>query len=162
MKYQIKQKIFSLGDKFIIKDEFGNEKYYVQGKVISLGDKLTMFDMQQNVLAYIEQELFRFLPTYNIYINGMHIARVRKEFTLFQSKFTIESSNGHYTVQGDFFAHEFIIYNNNSVVATVSKKFFSFSDTYGVDVNDNEDQVFILALVIVIDQVLHDNKKNNS
>ena len=32
------------------------------------------------------------------------------------------------------------------------------SDTYGVDIADDEDYGFILALVIVIDQVLHDDE----
>jgi len=50
---------------------------------------------------------------------------------------------------------------NGVPVAVVSKKFFSFSDTYGVDIADNENHAFILALVIVIDQVLHDNENNN-
>ncbi|WP_304943498.1 LURP-one-related family protein [Vallitalea guaymasensis] len=49
---------------------------------------------------------------------------------------------------------------NGNIVATVSKEFFSFSDTYGVDVNDNEDYGFIIALVIVIDQIIHDNNNH--
>ena len=33
--------------------------------------------------------------------------------------------------------------------------------TYGVDISNEEDPVFMLALVIVLDQVLHDNNHNN-
>lgn len=33
MKYIINQKIFSIGDKFVIKDEYGSERYFVEGKV---------------------------------------------------------------------------------------------------------------------------------
>ena len=35
-------------------------------------------------------------------------------------------------------------------VAQVSKRWFSWSDTYGVDITGDEDPVFILALVIVL------------
>jgi len=44
-------------------------------------------------------------------------------------------------------------------VATISKKFFSLADTYGVEVAANEDQAFILALAIVIDQVIDENEQ---
>jgi len=38
----------------------------------------------------------------------------------------------------------------------VSKKFFSLSDTYGVDVVEGEDHVLILACTVVIDLCSHD------
>jgi hypothetical protein len=38
------------------------------------------------------------------------------------------------------------------VVGTISNASFSLADTYGVEIAINEDQAFILALVIVIDQ----------
>jgi uncharacterized protein YxjI len=44
-------------------------------------------------------------------------------------------------------------------MADVSKKWFSLSDTYGIEVYDTENTEFILALAIVIDQVLHDNDR---
>jgi uncharacterized protein YxjI len=45
------------------------------------------------------------------------------------------------------------------VVATVSKKWLTLRDTYGVDVADGEDPVLILASAVVIDQVCHGKKK---
>lgn len=57
---------------------------------------------------------------------------------------------------------EYIIYYNGSPAAQVSKKWFVFRDTYGVDVSDDKDCAFILALVIVIDQVVHYSNHNNS
>jgi uncharacterized protein YxjI len=43
-------------------------------------------------------------------------------------------------------------------VAQVSKAFFSWSDTYGIEIVDGEDDVAIPCAAIVIDQVLHDEK----
>ena len=40
MKLYIKEKVFSWGDKFFVKDESGNDRYVVQGEVFSLGKKL--------------------------------------------------------------------------------------------------------------------------
>ena len=32
MRLYIKQKIFSLGERFSVKDEFGNDRYFVEGE----------------------------------------------------------------------------------------------------------------------------------
>ena len=44
MKFYIKQKVFSWGDKFSIYDANGNERYLVQGEVFSFGKKLHLLD----------------------------------------------------------------------------------------------------------------------
>jgi uncharacterized protein YxjI len=44
-RYQIRQRIFSFGDKFTIKDELGQGVFAVRGKVFSLGRKLALEDM---------------------------------------------------------------------------------------------------------------------
>jgi uncharacterized protein YxjI len=162
MRYLIKQKIFSFGDSFTIKDEEGNDKFVVNGKAISMGKKLKIYDMYDQELIYIEQKLIAWMPEYNIYSNGNQIARVKKSFTLFKSNFVIESSMGNYEINGDFFAHNFNIQKNGIEVAAVDKKLMSFSDTYAVDISNDENHAFILALIIVIDEVLHNNNKNNA
>ena len=159
MKYEIKQKIFSFGDSFTIKDEGGNPSFVVRSQLFSFGNKLSIENLEGNELVYIEQKLFKFLPEYIIYIRGEQVATVKKEFTFFTPKFNIESNMGSYNMVGEIFSHEFQIIKNGGMVASVSKQWFSFSDTYGADISQNENQAFMLALVIVIDQVLYDNKK---
>ena len=161
MRFIIKQKFFSFGDSFVIKDEMGNPHFQVQGKVFSFGDKLRLYDMQGNEVVYIEQKLFKLLPEYTIYYKGMPAAKVKKEFTFFKPRFNIESFIGNYTIEGNFWGMDFNVLKNGRIVAQVSKSWFSFRDTYGVDIADGEDNAFILALVIVIDQVIHDNNHNN-
>jgi uncharacterized protein YxjI len=161
MKYQVKQKIFSFGDSFTIKNEYGDDVYLVRGKVFSLGKKLTIDDLNGNELVYIEQKLLKLLPQYTIYMEGSAIATVKKEFSVFTPRFNIESDMGEYKIEGDVFSHEFVILKDNSTVGEVSKEWFSFSDTYGVKINDNENQAFMLALIIVIDEVQSSNKNNS-
>jgi uncharacterized protein YxjI len=158
MRFLIRQRIFSLTDSFTIKDELQNDRYLVRGSFFSLGDKLRIYDLLGNELVYIEQKLFRLMPEYEIYLAGKLAGRVKKKFTLFSHRFEIESELGNYTVEGDFFGLDFTIRKNNYPAAVVSKKFFSLSDTYGVEIGEQENEVFMLALVIVIDQTIHDNK----
>jgi uncharacterized protein YxjI len=161
MRYQIRQKIFSLGDNFVIKGENDEPRFIIKGKVFSFGDKLSLQDLNGNELYYIEQKLFKFLPEYHIFQDGMHAAMVKKEFTFFKPRFIIESKYGNYSMEGDIFGHDFQIIKSGRVVAEVSKRWFAFSDTYGVDIENDENQAFLLALVIVIDQVIHDEEHHN-
>lgn len=159
MRYLIRQKVFSFGDNFTIKDDMDNDRYIVRGKVFSFGDKLTLEDLAGNELFYIEQQLFRFMPEYYIFAGGQQVASVKKEFTFFTPKFTIESIYGSYEMEGDLWSYDFQIYKNSHMVASINKKWFSFSDCYGVEIADGEDHPFLLTLAIVIDQVIHDEKK---
>jgi uncharacterized protein YxjI len=44
-RYQIREKIFSLGDNFKIRDELGQDVFTVRSKLFSLGNKLILEDM---------------------------------------------------------------------------------------------------------------------
>ncbi len=160
MRFIVRQKIFSFGDNFTIKDEHGNEHFLVRGKVFTFGDKLRVYNMAGRELYYIEQKLLRFLPEYTIYQSGQPVARVKKEFTFFKPKFNITSTLGNFTIEGNLLAMDFSIRKNGRHVAQVSKRWFAFADTYGIDIAEGEDYGFLVTLVIVIDQVLHDDNHN--
>lgn len=162
MRYKIRQKIISLGDNFTIKNEIDEDKFLVRGKVLTIGDKLRIYDLMENELVYIEQKVLRFLPEYNLFSAGKKLATVKKEFTFLKPRFNINSSMGNYTINGGFLNYDFEILKDSKLVATVNKKWLSFSDSYVADINEKEDQAFMLAMVIVIDQVLHDRNHNRN
>ena len=161
MRYVMRQKLLSFGDDFTIRDESGADRYFVDGKVFSIGDKLSFQDMSGNELARIEQKVLSLVKTYRIYRGGQLIATVRKKpFTLFRDAFELEdAAAGELDAQGDFFDREYEFTRDGRTIAVVSKRFFSFSDTYGVDVAEGEDDVLILAATVVIDQCSHDDKE---
>ena len=87
----MKQKLFSFGDDFVIKDENGRDAFFVDGRAFSIGKKLSFQDMARNELAFIEQKLLSFGPTYGIYYAGDLHAVVKKQlFTFFNCKFAID------------------------------------------------------------------------
>jgi uncharacterized protein YxjI len=61
-----------------------------------------------------------------------------------------------YEAQGSFLDHEYTFRRHGRMVASVSKKWFSFRDTYAVEIADGEDAVLLLASAVVIDQMCHD------
>ena len=88
-KLYIKEHVFTLGDKFTVKDEYGNDKYFVEGEVFTLGKKLHIYDTNRNEVAFIEQQLLTFLPRYNVFCNGEQVAEIKKEFSFPVSEFEI-------------------------------------------------------------------------
>jgi uncharacterized protein YxjI len=160
MRYILKQKLFSFGDDFRIKDESGNELYFVDGKVFILRRKLLFKDMQGQELGMIQQKLLAWGPTYEIYRSGQLAAVVKKSiFTLFRCHFTVDVPGpDDLEAQGSFLDCEYTFKRGSRLVATVSKKWFSWTDTYGVEVETGEDDLLILASAVVIDLNCHDNK----
>ena len=119
-------------------------------------------------LIKIHQELLHLHRTYKI-LSARHgdadreLAVVKKKFSFLQEKFHIESVYGEYRIEGlDLISHSFVITKQGQIVATVNRQFFTLADTYGVEIVSNEDQAFILALAIVIDQVIDENRQNQA
>jgi uncharacterized protein YxjI len=160
MRYQMKQKILSWGDDFVIRNEAGQDSYVVEGAVFSFGDKLSFQDTNGNELAAINQKLLSWGPTYEIYRGGQLAAIVTKElFTFFKCRFTVDVPGpDDIEAEGDFLDQEYTFSRGGRSIAQVSKQWFSWSDTYGIEIADGEDDVLILTSAIVIDMVCHDNK----
>lgn len=161
MRYVMKQKLFSFGDDFTIRDAEGRDVFFVDGKAFSFGDQLSFRDMQGRELAYIRQKLLSWGPTYEIYRDGEPAAIVKKElFTFFRCRFTVDVPGpDDLEAAGDFMDHEYELTRDGRHVATVSRKWFSWSDTYGVDIAEGEDDVLILASTVVIDMVCHGDRE---
>jgi uncharacterized protein YxjI len=162
MRYVMRQKIFCLGDDFVIKDETGADRFLVDGKVFTIANKLSFQDMAGRELAFIQQKLLSWGPKYEIHREGRLAATVKKElFTFFHCKFLVDVPGpDDLEAKGNFLDREYEFHRGGRVVATCSKKWFSWSDTYGIEVGPGEDDVLILASSVVIDMVCHadDNK----
>ena len=162
MLYRIKEAFWSWGDDFSITDRAGTPVYRVDGAAFSWGDKLTLLDMRGRELARISQRLLSFKPCYEISVGGQVFAEVRKEWSWFKQTFTLDVPGPNdYTVTGSFWQHAFTFERGGRVVATVSKAAWGWTDSYGVEVVEGEDDVAILCTCIVIDQVLHDGDKKD-
>jgi len=161
MRYLMKQKLFSFGDDFIIKDEAGNDVFYVDGKVWSIGQKLIFQDMQGNELARIEQRLLSWGPTYEIHYAGGTAVMKKHLFTLLRAAFSIDVPGpGDIEAQGNFTDHEYSFTRGNQQIADVSKRWFTLRDVYGVDIAAGENDVLILACTVVIDMCCHKDHKD--
>lgn len=161
MRYQMKQKWLALGDDYVIRDAAGQQAFFVDGRVFSWGNKLSMQDNAGREVAFIQQKLLSWGPTYELYRNGSLFAVMKKQlFTLFKARFMIDVPGpDDYEAEGDFLNLEYIINRTGRTVARISKTFFSWTDTYGIDIVDGEDDITILAACVIIDLCMHPDHK---
>ena len=159
-RFQLRQKIFSFGDDYVVKDQSGRERYRVDGKVFTLRNTLAFDDLHGHELARIQQRILAWGPTFEIERNGRVAAIVKKHlFTLFRCRFTVDVPGpDDLEAQGSFFDYEYEFTRGGRRVAEVSKRYFSFSDSYGVEIADGEDALLLLAATVVIDQCCHEKR----
>ncbi|HSG93086.1 MAG TPA: LURP-one-related family protein, partial [Methylotenera sp.] len=135
MKYRIKQKIFSLTDSFDIEDADGNIAFHAKGKLFSLSSSQTLFDANDTELLKIKRKYLTLLPACRLLNSDGSEWLIRKKFWPFwTSRFSISTPQGMLEMTGNFWQHEYEISQQGQVLASVSKKWFSWSDSYGVDV----------------------------
>ena len=158
MKLYVNEKLFSLHNKFYVKDESDIDVYEISSKVISFGDKTTITDMSGNKIAYIEQELFHLMPHYNVYINDVLAFSIIKKFQLFKNDY--ELSNG-YRVEGNMLMLDLAIFDENNIqVGSIKRKFISIGDKYEIDILDESKKDVVLSIIVAITNDV--NRSQNS
>ena len=159
MVYQVRQKIFSLGDRYTVKDAAGADRFLVRSAVVSVSKRMWILDMEGKELYGMRRKLLSLLPCYRISRGDDEVARLRQRLSLWGKRFSVEGERGSFLVKGRPLDFDYSIEKGGVEVASVSKRFFSLSDTYGVEIADGEDDAFILALVAIIDQLCHEGAK---
>ena len=161
-KFYIKQKYFSIQDKYRIFSKDEEELYYAKKRMFI--DHLGLIrKYDEKEVFFIKREYFHFLPKYVLYRNHEQVAAVKMRFSIFTSKFDIESKYGDFQVYGDWLSHDFSISLDGDEKARIHKMYLSFGDCYEIIINalNNEEKEFYLALVLMIDNCIHNNKNNN-
>lgn len=159
MRYLMREKIWAFGDDFAIKDEHGRDVYHVDGKVFTLRQTLVINDAEGGEVAVIRKKLLSFGPAFEV-SRGSSVSVISKHlFTMFRAKFTVDVPGpGDLEASGSFMQREFTFSRAGRTIATVSRRWFKFSDTYGIDIDDGEDDVLILASAVAIDLCMHPDR----
>ena len=152
MKLYIKEKVFSWGDKFTVKDEYGNDKYFVQGEVFSWGKKLHVYDSVDREVAFIKQEVWSLLPRFYVFCGDEQIAEIKKEFTFLFPKYSIQGLG--WEIEGKLMAHDYEIIKNGKSIVTISKEWMTWGDSYELNISNPQDEIVALAVVLTIDCVM--------
>lgn len=153
-QFFIKQKVFSLNSKFTVKDENENDVYYVEGSFLKVPKTFSIMNAERNEVALITKKIFSFLPKFTISVNGQEVLTIRKEFSFFKARYTIDATG--IEVHGNWWDMDFDVLEHGEVAGKVSKEWFTWGDSYKVQIIDEEMETIIIALVIAIDCVKAD------
>jgi len=161
-RYKIRQKMLSIGDDFWIENQEGQRVFKVDGKALRLRKTLIFEDMNGSKLAKIQERLLTFKDTMAVEdADGNQMAVIKKGLIApLGDHWTVNVRGGpDLDVQGNILDHEYSINEKRRKVAEVSKKWLSLTDTYGVEIDDGQNDILILALAIAIDMMSHDEDK---
>ncbi|MBI5294462.1 MAG: LURP-one-related family protein [Chloroflexi bacterium] len=159
-RYKIRQNMISIGDDFWIENAEGKKVYKVDGKILRIRKTLVFEDLKGNTLCQIKERLLTIKDTMVIEdADGRDLAVVKKALlTPLRDKWDVNVKNGpDLDVQGDILDHEYSIKRGWNKVAEVSKKWFSFTDTYGVEIDEGQHDILILAIAVAVDMMAHDD-----
>lgn len=163
-RYKIRQNMISIGDDFWIENAEGKKAFKVDGKVLRIRKTLVFEDPQGKKLAQIQERLLTIRDTMVVDdADGNEIAKIKKALiSPFVDRWSVKVKTGEdLDVQGSILDHEYTIKQGRSKVAEVSKKWFSFTDTYGVEVEAGQNDILILAVAVAIDMMAHPDEKKD-
>jgi uncharacterized protein YxjI len=157
-RYQMREKLVSIGDDFWIENGAGQKVFKVNGKALRIRQTLLFEDAQGHELCKIQERMLRIKDSMEIEgPNGQRMALVKKALiTPVRERFTAKIGDGpDMDIQGNILDHEYSIELGRDKVAEVSKKWFRIRDTYGVEIEPGQNDILILAISVCIDQMAH-------
>lgn len=149
MRFLIRQRVFSWFDSFDIYDEEGNTAFTVKGR-LSWGHNLHFFTPEGEDIAHVKEVVLTMFPKFEFYVHDEYLGMLRRRFSPFYPQYDMDFNGWH--IDGDFLNWNWYIYDQyNNQIASIERKLFHLTDTYIIDVHNNEDVLYALMIVVAID-----------
>ena len=156
MKLLFKQRFFSWFDSYDVYYENGDVAYVVKGE-LSWGKLLRLYDAQGNHIGTVKQQIFTFLPKFDLYEGERLFSTLCKELTFFSSRYYFDGGP-EWEMEGDFLGWDYTLTDQRGdTIATISKELWNWTDTYSITVHDPQNALTALMSVIAIDAVQSQN-----
>jgi uncharacterized protein YxjI len=155
--YQMREKLFAIGDDYWIETDDGERVFKVNGKAFRIRDTFVLETPGGDELFTIQEKKLSVRDKMKIERDGHTVATVRKALVSpLRDRFSIDVEDGDdMEAKGNIVDHEFEFKRGGDKVAEVSKRWFRARDTYGVEVAPDQDDALILACTVCIDQMAH-------
>ena len=151
--FQMREKMFAIGDDFWIEDSDGNKEFKVDGKAVRFRDTFILEDAHGNELSKIQEKKLSVRDKMTIE-RGPTKATVHKRLIGIRDHYVIDVDGGDdLKAHGNIVDHEYEIERDGEKIAEVSKKWFRVRDTYGVQIATGQDVALILAVTVCVDQM---------
>lgn len=144
-----KQRFFSWFDSYNIYDKNDEVLYTVKGQ-LSWGHCLKVYDARRRHVATIKEQVFTFLPQFDIYIGDQCVGSIKKKFTFFKPLFTMNYKG--WSMDGDWLEWDYTIRDSmGEEIAAVYKNLFRWTDDYTIYVHNPQNALHALMAVLAID-----------
>src|SRR2546423_714660 len=128
-RFQIREKLASIGDDAWIEDDQGDRVYKVDGKALRVRDTFILQDRDGNELAKIAEKKLSVRDTMKVERDGQTLATVHKALVGIRDRFDIDVEDGEdLKAHGNVVDHEYEVKRDDEVVARVSKKWLRVRD----------------------------------
>ena len=157
-RYQMREKLFAIGDDFWVENEGGQRAFKVNGKALRVRDTLVLESPRGEELYSIQEKMVRVRDTMHIERGGRQVATVKKALiTPLRERFSVDvDGGGDMEAKGNILDHEYKIEHGGDEIAEISRRWFRVRDTYGVEIEPGQDDALVLAVVVCIDQMTQD------
>ena len=154
----MREKLFAIGDDFWIENEAGDRAFKVDGKALRMRETLILQNPSGGELFKIQKKTLHVRDTMKIERDSETAATVKKALIHpLRDRFSIEVEGGEdLEAKGNIVGHEYKIERDGDRLAEISKRWFRVRDTYGIEVAAGENDALILAVVVCIDQMSHE------
>lgn len=154
--YKMREELVSIGDDYWIENEGGEKEFVVDGKALRVRETLLFKDARGDDLYKIQEKMLKVRDTMTIEkANGGTAAVVKKALVnVMRESWKVEVPGGpDMEIQGNILDHEYDISSEGRKIAEVSKKWFRVRDSYGVEIEPDQDSALILAITACVDQM---------
>ena len=157
-RYQMREKVFSIGDDFWIETDEGRRAYKVNGKALRIRSTFVIENSSGDELLKIQEKKLSIRDTMRIERGGDTVATVKKALVSpLRHRFIVDLDNGgELKVKGNIIDHEYELERDGTKIAEVSKRWFRVRDTYGIEIAEGQNDALILATTVCLDEMAHD------
>lgn len=150
----VKQKLWSLKEKFTVTNVEQQDLYFVEGSFLKIPKSYTIRTLNGKEIAVITKKIITFLPKFEVDILGQPPVIIQKDFTFFKDKYSILSEG--IEVRGDWWDLSFEVYKDHQLIGSVESRLFTWADTYEIQVQNEQFEHLMVALTVAIDCVKND------
>lgn len=141
MRYRLTARWPALTDTFEARDEAGTVQFRVRARTFGLRDTLTLEGADGRPAARL---VAGWTGGWSLVDpEGTELARIGGG-----ARPSITAGGQRYEVRGDVAGREYQITDRQRVLATVSKRFFSLADQYGLEVPEAADTLLAVAIAV--------------
>lgn len=163
MQVSIRNKWISLRGGSTVKDMNEQDVLKVQGKFWTFTRKKFVQDLEGNLIYTVRNKFWTFFVKKAMVYDkdGNQVAFLRRKFWSVHDRYFIKSKLGEIEIRGNILCFDYHIFLEGKEIGHVSRK-ISLRDSFVLDIQDDQELAFFVALVIAIDNITDQRRDESS